>query len=61
MNRFRALGSSLLTAAANDQIRKVQLAWACAIAAEWTHFVALGVYAYGHGGASAAIAQAHAS
>jgi MFS family permease len=53
MNRFRALGSSLLTAAANDQIRKVQLAWACAIAAEWTHFVALGVYAYGHGGASA--------
>jgi MFS family permease len=53
MNRFRALGSSLLTAAANDQIRKVQLAWGCAIAAEWAHFVALGVYAYGHGGASA--------
>jgi len=53
MNRFRALGSSLLTAAANGQIRKVQLAWGCAIAAEWAHFVALGVYAYGHGGASA--------
>jgi MFS family permease len=53
MNRFRALGASLVTAAANDQIRKVQLAWACAIAAEWAHFVALGVYAYGHGGASA--------
>ena len=53
MNRFRALGASLATAAANDQIRKVQLAWAGAIAAEWVHFVALGVYAYGHGGASA--------
>lgn len=53
MSRFRVLASSLLTAAANDQIRKVQLAWACAIAAEWAHFVALGVYAYGHGGASA--------
>jgi MFS family permease len=53
MNRIRALGASLVTAAANDQIRKVQLAWACAIAAEWAHFVALGVYAYGHGGASA--------
>ena len=53
MSRIRALGSSLVTAAANDQIRKVQLAWACAIAAEWAHFVALGVYAYGHGGASA--------
>jgi MFS family permease len=53
MNRFRALGASLVTAAANDQIRKVQLAWTCAIAAEWAHFVALGVYAYGHGGASA--------
>jgi MFS family permease len=53
MNRIRALGASLATAAANGQIRKVQLAWACAIAAEWAHFVALGVYAYGHGGASA--------
>src|SRR4029078_12909537 len=53
MNRFRALGASLATAAANGQIRKVQLAWACAIAAEWAHFVALRVYAYGHGGASA--------
>jgi MFS family permease len=53
MNRIRALGASLVTAAANDQIRKVQLAWACAIAAEWAHFVALGIYAYGHGGASA--------
>ena len=53
MTRLRVLASSLLTAARNDQIRNVQLAWAGAIAAEWAHFVALGVYAYAHGGASA--------
>lgn len=53
MNRFRVLASSLLTAAGNEQIRTVELAWAGAIAAEWAHFVALGVYAYDHGGASA--------
>src|SRR3954462_8050090 len=53
MSRVRALVSSLLTAARNDQIRRVELAWALAIAAEWAHFVALGVYAYGQGGASA--------
>src|SRR4051812_3245412 len=53
MSRVRVLVSSLLTAARNDQIRRVQFAWALAIAAEWAHFVALGVYAYGQGGASA--------
>jgi MFS family permease len=53
MSRLRVLASSLLTAARNEQIRTVQLAWAGAIAAEWAHFVALGVYAYDHGGASA--------
>ena len=53
MSRVRVLVSSLLMAARNDQIRRVQLAWAFAIAAEWAHFVALGVYAYGQGGASA--------
>ena len=52
MSRVRVLVSSLLTAARNDQIRRVELAWALAIAAEWAHFVALGVYAYGQGGAS---------
>src|SRR3954465_13038315 len=53
MSRVRVLVSSLLTAARNDEIRRVQLAWAFAIAAEWAHFVALGVYAYDQGGASA--------
>jgi MFS family permease len=53
MSRVRVLAASLLTAARNPQIRTVELAWAGAIAAEWAHFVALGIYAYGHGGASA--------
>jgi MFS family permease len=53
MSRLRVLAASLLTAARNKQIRTVELAWAAAIAAEWAHFVALGIYAYGHGGASA--------
>jgi MFS family permease len=53
MSRVRVLAASLLTAARNKQIRTVELAWAAAIAAEWAHFVALGIYAYGHGGAAA--------
>jgi MFS family permease len=53
VTRARVLASSLLTAAGNREIRTVQLAWGGAIAAEWAHFVALGVFAYKHGGASA--------
>jgi MFS family permease len=34
-------------------MRRVQLAWGAAIAAEWAHFVGLGVYAYDQGGAAA--------
>jgi len=45
--------SALATAARNDNVRRVQLAWGAAIAAEWAHFVALGVFAYEHGGTSA--------
>jgi MFS family permease len=45
--------SALAAAARNDNIRRVQLAWGAAIAAEWAHFVALGVFAYEHGGTSA--------
>jgi MFS family permease len=37
----------------NRDVRRVQLAWGAAIAAEWGHFVALGVFAYEAGGASA--------
>ena len=42
----------LRSALANPQIRRVQLAWGAAIAAEWSHFVAFGVFAYEVGGAS---------
>jgi MFS family permease len=45
--------SALRAAARNDNVRRVELAWGGAIAAEWAHFVALGVFAYDHGGATA--------
>jgi MFS family permease len=37
----------------NENVRRVELAWAAAITAEWAYFVALGVFAYHAGGASA--------
>ena len=42
----------LRSALGNADIRRVQLAWGAAIAAEWAHFVAFGVFAYETGGAS---------
>ena len=48
-SRLSALGTALR----NKGIRQVQLGWGAAIAAEWAHFVALGVFAYQHGGTSA--------
>jgi MFS family permease len=53
MVRPRQLLSTLATGLRNENVRRVELAWGCAIAAEWAHFVALGVYAYDHGGTSA--------
>src|SRR5919108_572473 len=43
--------STLAAAGRNENVRRVELAWGFAIAAEWAHFVALGVFAYKHGGA----------
>ena len=40
-------------AARNENVRRVELAWGAAITAEWAYFVALGVFAYNAGGASA--------
>jgi CRP-like cAMP-binding protein len=37
----------------NENVRRVELAWGAAITAEWAYFVALGVFAYNAGGASA--------
>jgi CRP-like cAMP-binding protein len=40
-------------AGSNENVRRVELAWGAAISAEWAYFVALGVFAYHAGGASA--------
>jgi MFS family permease len=53
MVRPRQIVSALGTAVRNENVRRVQLAWGASIAAEWAHFVALGVFAYQQGGASA--------
>jgi MFS family permease len=45
--------SALGTAVRNENVRRVELAWGGSIAAEWAHFVALGVFAYAEGGAAA--------
>jgi MFS family permease len=44
--------AALTAAVRNRDIRRVELAWGAAIAAEWAHFVAFGVFAYEQGGAS---------
>ena len=51
-----ALHSRLAAAALagkNENVRRVELAWGAAITSEWAYFVALGVFAYDAGGASA--------
>lgn len=48
---FRAT-AGLGVAFRNRNVRRLELAWAVAIAAEWAHFVALGVFAFRQGGAS---------
>jgi MFS family permease len=49
----RQVVSALAAAVRNENVRRVQLAWGAAIATEWAHFVALGVFAYQQGGTSA--------
>src|SRR2546423_14652895 len=53
MTRVDQAIEALRTAARNASVRRVELAWGAAIAAEWAHFVCLGVFAYKTGGASA--------
>jgi MFS family permease len=53
MRRWSQAVSALPALARNENLRRVELAWGASIAAEWTHFVALGVFAYNAGGASA--------
>src|SRR5690242_21945504 len=53
MSRMRRTVAAAALAARNESVRRVELAWLAAIVAEWAHFVALGVFAYRAGGASA--------
>jgi len=53
MRRWSQAVSALPALARNENLRRVELACGASIAAEWTHFVALGVFAYNAGGASA--------
>ncbi|HKY12613.1 MAG TPA: MFS transporter [Gaiellaceae bacterium] len=52
MLRLRQALAALTAAIRNRDIRRVELAWGAAIAAEWAHFVAFGVFAYEQGGVS---------
>ena len=53
MSRIRQAFDSLRVAAQNGDVRRAELAWGASVAAEWAHFVALGVFAYDHGGSTA--------
>jgi MFS family permease len=53
MSRVRQVLATVGSALRNRNIRRVELAWGAAIAAEWAHFVAFGVYAYDVGGPTA--------
>lgn len=53
MVRLHQLVRALGVASRNENVRRVELAWGAAIAAEWAHFVALGVFAYQEGGTAA--------
>jgi MFS family permease len=53
MGQLSQAVSALATLRHNENLRRVELAWGASITAEWTHFVALGVFAYSAGGTSA--------
>ncbi len=50
IGRLRQSLSTVNSALHNPDIRRIEFVWALAIGAEWAHFVALGVFAYHHGG-----------
>src|SRR5690349_24387740 len=53
MSPLRSRLAAAALACRNENVRRVELAWGGAISAEWAYFVALGVFAYDVGGASA--------
>ena len=52
-SRIGERGATLLDVFRNPDLRRLELAWAGYYAGEWTHFVALSLYAYDIGGATA--------
>jgi MFS family permease len=53
MSALRSRLAAAALASRNANVRRVELAWGAAITAEWAYFVALGVFAYAAGGATA--------
>ena len=53
VTRLRQVFAALRVAARNVDVRRAELAWGASVSAEWAHFVALGVFAYDHGGSTA--------
>ena len=53
MSRLAQAASALAAVMRSRNLRRVELAWGASIAAEWAHFVALGVFAYAAGGTQA--------
>jgi MFS family permease len=53
MSPLRSRLAAAALASKNENVRRVELAWGAAISSEWAYFVALGVFAYDKGGASA--------
>jgi hypothetical protein len=53
MSALRSRLAAAALASRNANVRRVELAWAASITAEWGYFVGLGVFAYHAGGAAA--------
>jgi MFS family permease len=53
VSRLREAFAALGVTARNVDVRRAELAWGASVSAEWAHFVALGVFAYNHGGSTA--------
>jgi len=53
MRRSAQALAALSAVMRSRNLRRVELAWGASIAAEWAHFVALGVFAYTEGGTTA--------
>jgi MFS family permease len=53
VSRSAQAAAALRAVFRNGNLRRVELAWGASIAAEWAHYVALGVFAYDEGGATA--------